>query len=101
MRAGIWIIGIYATWIHTDRVAKNQLNRCGKSLGPYQALVDISEAIHEELGQSLSAYSDKEIEKELKGRPPTSSKRQGKSILMERISGIWVYRRLMEIESFI
>ena len=64
------MIGTYITWVHTNRLSKTRLNRCGRSFGPYRALIDISEAVHEALGHSLSAYSNRELEKELGFRPP-------------------------------
>ena len=67
---GVWILGTYITWIHTIRLKNGQINRTGRSFGPYRAALDVSEAIREELGDNLSAYNDKEIAKTLEKRPP-------------------------------
>ena len=67
---GLWVMGTYITWLHTQRLRNGQLNRCGRGFGPYRAMIDLAGAIHEELGSSIGAYSDKEIEKELAKRSP-------------------------------
>ena len=67
---GVWILGTYITWIHTIRLKSGQINRTGRSSGPYRAALDVSEAIREELGDNLSAYNDSEIAKTLEKRPP-------------------------------
>ena len=66
---GVWILGTYITWIHTIRLKSGQINRTGRSSGPYRAALDVSEAIREELGDNLSAYNDKEIARTLEKRP--------------------------------
>ena len=69
MSVGIWVIGTFAIWIHTHRLSKSQINRCDRNMGPYRAVLDISESMREELGDSISAYSNNKIEKELQDRP--------------------------------
>ena len=53
-----------------NRSSGNRPSPPDRMLGHYRAALDLSEAIHEELGQNLNAYSNKEIEKELEKRQP-------------------------------
>lgn len=42
----------------------------GRSYGTWRAILDLSEAIRHELGPNSCAYSDAELDKILKTRPP-------------------------------
>ena len=55
-----WVLGTYITWIHTTRPSKSQLNRCGRTPGPYRAILDLGEAIKLELGDETGGYEDDE-----------------------------------------
>lgn len=67
---GGWILGTFVTWTHTQRKSYGKINRTSRKLGPFRALLDLSEAIREELGSCISGYGEDEIAKALESRPP-------------------------------
>ena len=60
----LWCVGTYGIWVHMNR--KSQLCRKGRVMGPHRAVVDLAEAINNDLGTEICAYSDKELQRELK-----------------------------------
>lgn len=65
---GLWTIGTYAIWMHLKR--KSEFRRKRRQIGKSRAVIDMAEAIMNELGPHTCGYSEKEIEAELKKRPP-------------------------------
>jgi hypothetical protein len=59
----LWAISTYVVWIITTR--KSAFGRV-RGMGKYRAALDLSEAIVEDLGRDHCAYTDKELEMELK-----------------------------------
>ena len=64
----IWLTGTFVTLESLSR--QSEFVKKGRRMGRYRAVVDLAEAIGTELGSSLSAYSDQDLEKALKGRDP-------------------------------
>jgi len=62
----IWSFGMYGLWVDASR--KSQLHRAGRRLGPYRGILDIAEAIQNDLGPDTCAYSDAELRKAIKER---------------------------------
>ena len=62
----LWIIGTYGVWVHLNR--KSLFLRT-RHLGRYRAAVDMVEAIREDLGHNTCAYTDEELDRELKKQP--------------------------------
>ena len=54
-----WLIGLWIIWVDADH--NSQLCRKGRRMGVYRGMVDISEAIREDLGNNLCAYSEEEL----------------------------------------
>lgn len=63
-----WIFGLWILWLDTE--LKSQLVRAGRRMGTYRAIADISEAMREDLGDNLCAYSDRELASAVKRRGP-------------------------------
>jgi len=59
----LWAISTYVVWIITSQ--NSAFGRVRK-LGKYRAALDLSEAILEDLGRDVCAYTDDELESELK-----------------------------------
>ena len=57
----IWSLGMYGLWV--DACRKSQLFQAGRRLGLYRGILDLSEAIRNELGPDTCAYSDAELKK--------------------------------------
>ena len=61
---GLWVFGLWILWVDTE--LKSQFTRVGRRMGTYRAIADIAEAMREDLGPNLCAYSDKELANALK-----------------------------------
>lgn len=57
----IWTAGMYLVWFDTHRHSK--LWRRGRRLGMWRAVLDLAEAIREDLGPDLAGYSNEELDK--------------------------------------
>lgn len=57
----IWTAGMYLVWFDTHRNSK--LWRRGRRLGMWRAVLDLAEAIREDLGPDLAGYSNEELDK--------------------------------------
>ncbi|EOD48733.1 hypothetical protein UCRNP2_4508 [Neofusicoccum parvum UCRNP2] len=57
----IWTAGMYLVWFDTHRNSK--LWRSGRRLGMWRAVLDLAEAIREDLGPDLAGYSNEELDK--------------------------------------
>jgi hypothetical protein len=55
-------------WLDCD--TNSELCKKGRRLGLWRAISDISEAMREELGPNICAYSESELAEVLKNRPP-------------------------------
>lgn len=55
----VWMLGLWILWLDADR--KSEFCKMGRRMGVYRAIVDIAEAIREDLGPHLSAYSEEEL----------------------------------------
>jgi hypothetical protein len=64
----VWLLGLWILWIDCD--TNSELCRKGRRLGVWRAVVDISEAVREELGPNICAYSEPELADALAKRPP-------------------------------
>ncbi|KAL8826977.1 MAG: hypothetical protein Q9191_003464 [Dirinaria sp. TL-2023a] len=60
----LWVFGLWILWVDTE--LKSQFTRVGRRMGTYRAIADIAEAMREDLGPNLCAYSDKELAHALK-----------------------------------
>jgi len=63
-----WLLGLWVLWVDCD--TNSELCKKGRRLGLWRAVADISEAMREELGPNICAYSESELAKALKNRPP-------------------------------
>lgn len=63
-----WLFGLWILWLDAD--SKSQLVRKGRRMGTYRAIVDISEAMREDLGPNLCAYSEKELTDAVRKKAP-------------------------------
>ncbi|KAL8897133.1 MAG: hypothetical protein Q9207_007361 [Kuettlingeria erythrocarpa] len=64
----VWLLGLWILWLDTER--KSQFIRKGRRMGTYRAVADITEAMIEDLGENICAYSEKELAVALKRRGP-------------------------------
>ncbi|KAL8725295.1 MAG: hypothetical protein Q9166_007444 [cf. Caloplaca sp. 2 TL-2023] len=61
----VWTFGMYCVWL--DANLASELIKAGRTIrGPFRAAADLAEALNETLGHEYCAYTDEEIEKELK-----------------------------------
>ena len=65
---GAWLIGLWIVWVDADH--NSEFCRKGRRMGIYRSIVDISEAIREDLRPNLCAYSEKELTAAIKRQPP-------------------------------
>jgi hypothetical protein len=63
---GIWSFGMYGLWV--DACRKSRLHQAGRRLGLYRGILDIAEALQNDLGPDTCAYSEAELEKAIKER---------------------------------
>jgi hypothetical protein len=63
-----WLLGLCILWLDCD--TNSELCKKGRRLGLWRAIADISEAMREELGPNICAYSEKELAEALKNTPP-------------------------------
>ncbi|KAH8770455.1 hypothetical protein F5882DRAFT_507465 [Hyaloscypha sp. PMI_1271] len=63
-----WLLGLWILWPDCD--TNSELCKKGRRLGLWRAVADISEAMREELGPNICAYSENELTEVLKNRPP-------------------------------
>ncbi len=63
-----WVASMYGIWVHVNR--KSELCKKGRRLWSYRAAIDMAEAVGQDLGPNICAYSDKELETALRRRPP-------------------------------
>lgn len=54
-----WFLGMWILWVDADH--NSEFCRKGRRLGLYRGIVDIAEAIHEQLGDQLCAYTETEL----------------------------------------
>ncbi|CAG8974677.1 hypothetical protein HYALB_00006411 [Hymenoscyphus albidus] len=64
----IWLFGMYVLWMECQ--FNSELCKKKRHLGIWRAIADLSEAMREDLGSDVCAYSNKEIARVLKKRPP-------------------------------
>ena len=62
-----WLFGLWVLWIDADH--NSQFCRKGRRMGHYHAVLDIANALREELGQNTGAYSEEELYKLVKRLP--------------------------------
>ena len=55
----LWLFGLWILWLDSD--TQSQFCKKGRRMGTYRAIVDIAEAIREDLGENLAAYSEEEL----------------------------------------
>lgn len=63
----IWLFGMYGLWVDAGR--KSQLHQAGRHLGIYRGILDVAEALNNDLGPNTCAYSDTELIKEIGKQP--------------------------------
>ncbi|KAG9236722.1 hypothetical protein BJ875DRAFT_455776 [Amylocarpus encephaloides] len=64
----VWVFGMWVMWFECD--VNSELCKKGRRLGRWRAILDLSEAMTEELGDNMAAYSDHELGKSLQKRLP-------------------------------
>lgn len=64
----IWLLGMYVLWVECQ--FNSEFCKKKRFLGVWRAIADLSEAMREDLGPNVCAYSNKEIGKVLEKRPP-------------------------------
>ncbi|KAF8247302.1 hypothetical protein K440DRAFT_643944 [Wilcoxina mikolae CBS 423.85] len=65
----IWSFGMYGLWV--DAFRKSRLNQAGRRLGTYRGIVDVAEALNDDLGPNACAYSNIELIKVIEKQPAT------------------------------
>jgi len=55
-------------WVDID--VNGELVNKGRQLGKWRAIIDLSEAMKEDLGENLCAYSEKELRRALRKKAP-------------------------------
>ncbi|KAF8542603.1 hypothetical protein BDD12DRAFT_802777 [Trichophaea hybrida] len=65
----VWLFGMYGLWV--DACRKSQLHQAGRRLGIYRGILDVAEALNNDLGPNACAYSDTELIKEIERQPST------------------------------
>ena len=66
--SSVWLFGLWIVYVDADYNSK--LCKIGRRMGIYRAILDISEAIREDLGPNLCAYSEAELAAALKKLGP-------------------------------
>ena len=64
----VFLYGLWFLWLDCD--TNSELCKKGRRLGLWRAVADISEAMREELGPNICAYSEQELAEALKNKPP-------------------------------
>jgi len=64
----VWLTCLWIVWVDCD--TNSELCKKRRRLGLWRAIADISEAMREELGPNLCAYSEEELAGALQKRPP-------------------------------
>jgi hypothetical protein len=64
----VWAAGLYGVWVDAER--NSMLQRRGRIMGKWRAILDLSGAIEEECGPNLNGYSNNELEQRLKTALP-------------------------------
>lgn len=64
----VWFFGTYCLWM--DAQHNSELTRKGRKMGRWRAVADLAEAMSGELGPHTSAYSDQQLQRALRDRPP-------------------------------
>lgn len=65
----VWLVGLWILWLDCD--INSEFCRKGRRLGIWRAVADISEALREELGPNICAYSEEELAQALKKSAPS------------------------------
>ncbi|PVH69843.1 hypothetical protein DL98DRAFT_621979 [Cadophora sp. DSE1049] len=60
----MWIFGMFCIWL--DAQWCSELRKKGRGLGVWRGVVDLAEAVEEQLGSSTGAYSDRRLKKALR-----------------------------------
>lgn len=63
----VWSYGTYGLWVDANR--KGQLNQTGRNLGTYRAVIDLGEALAEDLGTKTCGYPEGKLERALRKHP--------------------------------
>ena len=63
-----WLFGLWILWLDAELCSQSCKN--GRRMGQYRAMIDLSRAITEELGNDLGAYSEQELDKTLGKKGP-------------------------------
>lgn len=63
-----WLLGLWILWLDCD--VNGEFCKKGRRLGMWRAIADLSEAMREELGPNICAYTEEELAEALKHRPP-------------------------------
>jgi len=61
---GFWLLGTYAIYLQAS--TNSQLTAKGRKFGTWRGVIDLAEALREDLGSETCAYGDDDIEKEIK-----------------------------------
>jgi hypothetical protein len=65
----VWFFGIWILWIlWIDVDLDSECFAKGRGFGTFRGVLDLSEAIKEDLGENLCAYSEKELRQALRKR---------------------------------
>ncbi|KAI9796620.1 MAG: hypothetical protein M1833_006060 [Piccolia ochrophora] len=62
----IWTLGMYLTWLHVR--VNSSIYQAGRTMGKYRAALDLAEAVNEDLGPNLDAYSNDDLDRALRAR---------------------------------
>jgi hypothetical protein len=63
-----WVYSMWALWLDCD--INSEFCKKGRRLGLWRSIADISEAMREELGPNICAYTELELYAALANRPP-------------------------------
>lgn len=64
---GVWLLGTFTIWIDAQHAC--HLRRQGRGLETLRAVVDLAGAVHEVLGEEISAYSGKGLSESMEKSP--------------------------------
>jgi hypothetical protein len=58
----------YIIWLYASR--RSTLERSGRTMGQWRAIIDLSQAIQHDLGTNMDVASDKSLERKIEECPP-------------------------------
>jgi hypothetical protein len=63
-----WLVGMWIIWFDCD--VNSELCKKGRRLGLWRTILDLADALREDLGPNTCGYSDEELAQVLARKPP-------------------------------